>query len=62
MLLEFFTPYAALMNMDADQHEEAMAGAMPCPTGGAQEDFEQREDGPTLEPNGELQLISYGSP
>lgn len=78
MLLEFFTPYAALMNMDADQHEEAMTGinvyggptlppglegpAQPNCNSGDYGDFEQREDGPTLDPNGELQLLSLGHP
>jgi hypothetical protein len=46
MLLEFFTPYAALMHMDTP----AMGTSRTC---------DQDDDLPSLETNGELQLLTY---
>jgi hypothetical protein len=47
MLLEFFSPYAALVEL---QDEEPMD---------SEEEFEQREDGSLLDPNGESHVLSY---
>jgi hypothetical protein len=47
MLLEFFTPYAALMELQDE-------GLMD-----SEEEFEEREDGPLLDSNGESHVLSY---
>lgn len=52
MLLEFFTPYAALMHLE------------PPPKSSSKTQSTQKDDdetaAPALDPNGELQLVSYG--
>lgn len=56
MLMEFFTPYAALMNLDHPESPDHVGHMDDCDDAG---DYEQREEGPPLDVNGGLQLISY---
>lgn len=49
MLLEFFTPYAALMHLDTQ-----------LPAQGPQREEPVSSSNPSLDSNGELQLVSYG--
>jgi hypothetical protein len=51
MLLEFFTPYAALMHLDDDTASHAQEYKTEQQAGSEQ---------PPLDSNGDLQLVSYG--